>query len=148
MSECVLGVSHSLSGRRWVWRGGEDRIGLGIAQRLGLPLLLGYIVATFTPAALWNPGTDDRAKIRELWSSFDKAWWDSADDPDIRLLVVEAYEWAFLKPIRKLYYNLIITMVAVVIAVLIGGIETLGLLKDQLHLEGGFWSFVDMLNGK
>jgi high-affinity nickel-transport protein len=63
------------------------------------------------------------------------------------ILMLGAYEWAFLKPIRKLYYNLIITMVAVVIAVLIGGIETLGLIKDQLHLEGGFWSFVDMLNG-
>jgi general stress protein 26 len=32
--------------------------------------------------------TDDRAKIKELWSPFAKAWWDSADDPDIKLLTV------------------------------------------------------------
>lgn len=32
--------------------------------------------------------TNDRPKIRELWSKFDKAWWDSEEDPDIRLLTV------------------------------------------------------------
>jgi single-stranded-DNA-specific exonuclease len=45
MSECVLGVSRSLSGRRWVWRSGEDRIGLGIAQRIGLPEIVGRLLA-------------------------------------------------------------------------------------------------------
>ena len=40
--------------------------------------------------------SDDRAKIRELWNTFAKAWWDDADDPDIRLLKVvpeEAQYW-------------------------------------------------------
>lgn len=32
--------------------------------------------------------TNDRAKIEDLWSPFDKAWWDDATDPDIRLLTV------------------------------------------------------------
>ncbi len=32
--------------------------------------------------------SNDRAKIADLWSEFDKAWWDGADDPDIRLLTV------------------------------------------------------------
>ncbi len=32
--------------------------------------------------------SEDRAKIAELWSAFDKAWWDDANDPDIRLLTV------------------------------------------------------------
>ena len=45
MSDCVLGVGRSLSGRRWVWRGGEDRIGLGIAQRMGLPEIVGRLLA-------------------------------------------------------------------------------------------------------
>jgi single-stranded-DNA-specific exonuclease len=40
------GVARSLSGRRWVWRGAEDRVGLGIAQRLGLPEILGRLLAT------------------------------------------------------------------------------------------------------
>jgi single-stranded-DNA-specific exonuclease len=42
---CVLGVGRSLSGRRWVWRSGEDRVGLGIAQRMGLPEIVGRLLA-------------------------------------------------------------------------------------------------------
>ncbi len=45
MSDSVLGVSRSLSGRRWVWRTGEDRIGLGIAQRMELPEIVGRLLA-------------------------------------------------------------------------------------------------------
>ncbi len=45
MSDCVLGVGRSLSGRRWVWRSGEDRIGLGIAQRMGVPEIVGRLLA-------------------------------------------------------------------------------------------------------
>ena len=57
-----------------------------------------------------------------------------------------AYGWAFMKPIRKLYYNLTITAVSVAVAVLIGGVETLGLIGDMFKLEGHFWDFVGMLN--
>lgn len=32
--------------------------------------------------------SDDRARIRELWTAFDKAWWDGPEDPRIRLLTV------------------------------------------------------------
>src|SRR6202047_427919 len=45
MTECVLGVGRSLSGRRWVWRTAEDRIGLGIAQRMDLPEIVGRLLA-------------------------------------------------------------------------------------------------------
>jgi single-stranded-DNA-specific exonuclease len=45
MSDSVLGVARSVSGRRWVWRTGEDRIGLGIAQRVGLPEIVGRLLA-------------------------------------------------------------------------------------------------------
>jgi single-stranded-DNA-specific exonuclease len=41
----VLGIARSLSGRRWVWRLGEDRIGLAIAQRAGLPEIVGRLLA-------------------------------------------------------------------------------------------------------
>jgi single-stranded-DNA-specific exonuclease len=41
----VLGVARSLTGRRWVWRPGEDRIGLGIAQSLGVPEIIGRLLA-------------------------------------------------------------------------------------------------------
>lgn len=43
--ELVLGVGCSLSRRRWVWRLGEDRIGLGIAQRIGVPEIIGRLLA-------------------------------------------------------------------------------------------------------
>ena len=45
MSGTVLGVERSLNGRRWVWRLGEDRVGLGIAQRLGVPEIVGRLLA-------------------------------------------------------------------------------------------------------
>jgi single-stranded-DNA-specific exonuclease len=43
--EPVLGVGRSLSGRRWVWRTGEDRVGLGIAQRVGVPEIVGRLLS-------------------------------------------------------------------------------------------------------
>ena len=62
------------------------------------------------------------------------------------VLMIGAYGWAFVKPIRKLYYNLTITFVSVVVALLVGGVEAIGLLKDQLNLTGGVWDFVGNLN--
>ena len=62
------------------------------------------------------------------------------------ILMVGAYGWAFIKPIRKLYYNLTITFVSVIVALVVGGIEAIGLLKDQLNLTGGFWDFIGSLN--
>ncbi len=41
----VLGVARSLTGRRWVWRPAEDRVGLGIAQSLGVPEIVGRLLA-------------------------------------------------------------------------------------------------------
>ncbi|HSU03960.1 MAG TPA: single-stranded-DNA-specific exonuclease RecJ [Acetobacteraceae bacterium] len=46
MTTPVLGITRSLSGRRWVWRVGEDRLGLGIAQRAGVPEVVGRLLAT------------------------------------------------------------------------------------------------------
>jgi high-affinity nickel-transport protein len=62
------------------------------------------------------------------------------------MLMLGAYGWAFTKPIRKLYYNLTITLVSVLVAVLIGGIEALGLLADRMNLNGSFWIFIGALN--
>src|SRR5271165_179617 len=62
------------------------------------------------------------------------------------VLMLGAYGWAFMKPIRKLYYNMTITAVSVIVAVLIGGIETLGLIADTFKLEGPFWDTIGSLN--
>lgn len=62
------------------------------------------------------------------------------------ILMLGAYGWAFVKPVRKLYYNITITTISVLVALIVGGIEGLGLLGDQLHLSGGFWQAVGGLN--
>lgn len=61
-------------------------------------------------------------------------------------VMVGAYGWAFVNPIRKLWYNLTITAVSVIVALLIGGLEALGLLADKLKLEGNFWQTIGNLN--
>ncbi len=63
------------------------------------------------------------------------------------ILMIGAYGWAYERPIRKLYYNMTITAVSVVVALLVGGIETLGLIGDKLGLEGSFWDIIAMLSG-
>jgi nickel/cobalt transporter (NiCoT) family protein len=62
------------------------------------------------------------------------------------VLMLGVYDWAFVTPVRKLYYNLTITFVSVVVAVLIGGVETLGLLGDRFALTGAFWDGIEGLN--
>jgi len=62
------------------------------------------------------------------------------------MLMVGAYGWAFVKPVRKLYYNMTITLVLVIVALVVGGIEALGLFGSQFHLDGVLWSFVRRLN--
>jgi high-affinity nickel-transport protein len=66
---------------------------------------------------------------------------DTADG----LLMLGAYGWAFVHPVRKLYYNMTITAVSVMIAVVVGGFEVLGVLRDQLSLSGRFWDAVGSL---
>jgi len=53
-----------------------------------------------------------------------------------------AYDWAFARPVRKVFYNLTITGLSVFVAFFIGTIEILGLLGTELNLSGGFWSFM------
>lgn len=61
------------------------------------------------------------------------------------ILMVRVYRWAFVRPIRKLYYNLTITMMSVVVAFFIGGIEVLSLLSDKMAFTGLFWRDVQAL---
>jgi high-affinity nickel-transport protein len=68
---------------------------------------------------------------------------DTADG----ILMVGAYDWAFVKPMRKLYYNLTITMISILIAVFIGGVEALGLVRSRFALSGGPWDLVRTLDG-
>jgi high-affinity nickel-transport protein len=62
------------------------------------------------------------------------------------VLMVKAYGWAFVNPVRKLYYNLTITFMSVVVAVVIGGALALGLIAEKLGLTGGVWDTVSGFN--
>jgi high-affinity nickel-transport protein len=68
---------------------------------------------------------------------------DSTDS----ILMLGAYGWAFMKPMRKLFYNITITSVSVLVAVIVGGVETLGLIQGEYNLSGWFWDRVAAING-
>jgi high-affinity nickel-transport protein len=62
------------------------------------------------------------------------------------ILMIGAYGWAYERPIRKLFYNLTITAISIIVALLVGGIETLGLIGDKLGFEGSFWNMIAALD--
>jgi nickel/cobalt transporter (NiCoT) family protein len=68
---------------------------------------------------------------------------DTADG----ILMVKVYGWAFLKPIRKLYYNLVMTLISIAVALLIGGMEAFVLFADKFGAEGRLRSFIEQANG-
>jgi high-affinity nickel-transport protein len=67
---------------------------------------------------------------------------DGADS----ILMVGAYGWAFVNPARKLWYNLTITAASVLVALLIGGLEAIGLIADHLRPDGRIWRIIEALN--
>jgi len=64
------------------------------------------------------------------------------------ILMLGAYGWAFVKPVRKLYYNLTITAVSIIVAMIVAGLEVLNLIGDRLGLTdgGGFWGMIGAVN--
>jgi nickel/cobalt transporter (NiCoT) family protein len=116
---------------------------------IGLLFGLGFDTATeislFTVAASQASGGMSVATVMIFPVPFTAAMTlvDTADSA----LMVGAYGWAFLNPIRKIWYNLTITAISVLIALLIGGIESLALVADHLGLEGGFWDAIGGING-
>src|SRR5277367_6694611 len=100
-----------------------------------LGLLFGLGFDTATEIGLLGISAAEAAKGLSLWSilvfpALFAAGMSLIDTTD-NILMLGAYGWAFVKPVRKLYYNLTITLVSVVVAVAVGGIESLGLLADQ-----------------
>jgi high-affinity nickel-transport protein len=67
---------------------------------------------------------------------------DTADG----MFMSTAYRWAFTTPLRKLYYNVTVTAVSVIAALLIGSVELLQVLSDKLNLQSGFFQWVNALN--
>lgn len=62
------------------------------------------------------------------------------------VLMQYAYSWAFLNPIRKVYYNLTVTAVSVVVALVVGSVELLQVVASEFNLKGTFWDYLSALN--
>jgi high-affinity nickel-transport protein len=62
------------------------------------------------------------------------------------IMMLGAYGWAYVKPVRKLYYNMSITLVSIVVALLVGAIEALGVVAGQLNLKGAAWDRLADIN--
>jgi high-affinity nickel-transport protein len=128
----------------------------GLIGRPWHMLLLGFLFGlgfdTATEVALLGLAASQAAHGLPFWSvlvfpalfAAGMALVDTADGA----LMVRAYGWAYVKPVRKLYYNLTITSVSVVFAVVVGTIEVLGLLGERLESSGPFCDTIERLNGK
>jgi high-affinity nickel-transport protein len=115
-----------------------------------LGLLFGLGFDTATEIGVLGISAAEASKGLSLWSilvfpMLFAAGMSLIDTTD-NILMLGAYGWAFVKPIRKLYYNMTITLVSVIVALVVGGIEALGLLAGQFHRQGMFWSMVGKLN--
>ncbi len=154
--------------RSGTYHGGQDLdllSGGGLLARLFRPLFglvtrawhmfpLGFLFGlgfdTATEVALLGLSATQAAQGLSLWSvmvfpalfAAGMSLVDSADG----VLMLGAYDWAFARPMRKLFYNLTITLMSVVMAVLIAGIELLGLIGGRLGLSGHFWHAVGAVN--
>jgi nickel/cobalt transporter (NiCoT) family protein len=119
-------------------------------QMYPVGLLFGLGFDTATEVGLLGISATQAAKGLPIWAillfptlfTAGMALIDTADS----ILMLRAYGWAFVKPIRKLYYNLTITLVSILVALLIGGIEVLGLIGSQMNLHGLAWDAIASLN--
>jgi high-affinity nickel-transport protein len=115
-----------------------------------LGLLFGLGFDTTTEIGLLGISAVEASKGLSFWAilvfpTLFAAGMSLIDTTD-NILMLGAYGWAHVKPIRKLYYNMTITCVSVVVAVVVGAIEALGLLAGRFHFMGRFWDGVAKLN--
>jgi len=119
-------------------------------QMYPVGVLFGLGFDTATEVGLLGISAAEASKGLPIWSimlfpalfTAGMALIDTTDS----VLMLSAYGWAFAKPIRKLYYNLTITSVSVLVAVIIGALETLGLIQGKMNFSGDFWNAVAALN--
>ncbi|HZS83433.1 MAG TPA: HoxN/HupN/NixA family nickel/cobalt transporter [Stellaceae bacterium] len=119
-------------------------------QMYPLGFLFGLGFETASEVALLGISAEEAAKGLSVWAimifpALFTASMTLIDTTD-GILMVGAYGWAYRKPIRKLYYNMTITAVSVLAALVVGGVEVLGLVGDRLSLSGGLWDVVAALN--
>lgn len=114
-----------------------------------LGLLFGLGFDTASEIALLALSAAEAAKGLPFWAllafpalfTAGMALVDTADG----MLMLGAYAWAFTRPIRKLYYNLTVTAISILVALAVGAIEVLGMWAAA-HPRGGDWPWVRALN--
>ncbi len=115
---------------------------------LGLLFGLGFDTATevaLLGISATTAGQDIPAAVVLLFPLLFTAGMSLVDTAD-SILMLGAYGWARVKPVRKLYYNLNITFVSVLVALLVGTIEVLSILGERFSLEGGLWDWAANLD--
>jgi nickel/cobalt transporter (NiCoT) family protein len=115
-----------------------------------LGILFGLGFDTATEVGLLGISAAEASKGLPIWSilvfpALFTAGMSLIDTTD-SVFMSAAYGWAFVKPIRKIYYNISITAMSVIAALAVGGIEALGLIGGQLNLDGPFWRTIGALN--
>ncbi|PWK34232.1 HoxN/HupN/NixA family nickel/cobalt transporter [Cupriavidus plantarum] len=146
--------------------GGADHAG-GLMTRLLAPLLrltrrswhlypvgllFGLGFDTATEVALFGMSAAEATRGVPFWSvmvfpALFAAGMSLVDTLD-GFLMIRAYGWALENPARKLRYNMTITSISVLVAVVIAGVESVGLLADKLSLHGVVWEWIVSLNGR
>jgi high-affinity nickel-transport protein len=115
-----------------------------------LGLLFGLGFDTATEVGLLGISAAEAAKGLPIWSilvfpALFTAGMTLIDTLD-SLLMLGAYGWAFVKPVRKLYYNIAVTTMSILLALIVGGLEVLNLVGTRFNLQGAFWEVIDSLN--
>jgi len=115
-----------------------------------LGFLFGLGFDTATEVGLLGISVAEASKGLPIWSilvfpALFAAGMSLVDTTD-GIMMLGAYGWAYMKPIRKLYYNMTITFVSVAVALIVGGIEALGLIGSSFGLRGWLWESLDSLN--
>ena len=112
-------------------------------QMYPLGFLFGLGFDTATEVALLVIAASQSSQGLPLWSillfpalfTAGMSLIDTADG----FLMIGAYGWALEQPLRRLTYNFAVTLISVLIALFVGGIEALSLIGDKLSLGGSFW---------
>ncbi len=119
-------------------------------QMYPIGLLFGLGFDTATEVALLGIAATQAAEQTPIWSimifpllfTSGMCLVDTTDG----VVMLGAYGWAFVKPVRKLFYNMTITGVSFMIALLIGGIEALSVIASKLHLDSGVFAGVNVMS--
>ena len=115
-----------------------------------LGLLFGLGFDTATEVGLLGVSAGQAAHGLSLWSilifpalfTAGMSLMDTADST----IMVGTYGWALVDPVRKLHYNMTVTLASIVAAFVIGGIEALSLIGDSFALQGPVWRSVAHLS--